>query len=162
MSSSASSYISDSGVGESNLPSSGSGGPVTGGHSARPPNNRVHMYLQNQQRVTSQQTERETQAQLVATMLMNNSVPSDELNPYHNNGRRSYANYPGAYSSDDSSSCFTATSHSSNSEFFVPRRPHPLYGDSNDETRQQSHHPRLVRERERERVIRDKTMVGGE
>lgn len=133
----------DSGVGGSNLPSSGSSGPQ-----GRTPN-RVHAYVQNQQRVVSQQSERETQAQLAATMLMNNSVPREELNPYHHHhhhNRRQqqshYSNYPGAYSSDDSSSCFTATSHSSASEFFIPRRPHPLYDESNDDSSRHSHHPR--------------------
>jgi hypothetical protein len=122
LSSSASSYISDSGVGEGFLPSSGSG-PL-----GRPHPSRVQTYLQNQQRYTSQLSERDAQAQLAATMLINNNVPREDLNPIRNRY------YPGAYSSDDSSSCFTATSQSSNSEFFVPRRMSNMYGGGGGET----------------------------
>ena len=119
--SSASSYISDSGLGESYIPSSG------GGSGPQP---RVTAYVQNQHRVTSQLSDREHMAHLAATMLINNSTHQEDLNP---NGRRGhYRNFPGAYSSDDSSSCFTTTSLSSNSEFFVPRRPTHMYTDSDD------------------------------
>lgn len=129
MSSSASSYISDSGV-DGFINSSG-------GSTARIPN-RVQAYLQNQQRYTSQLSERDAQAHVAATMLINNSVPHEELNPLR---RRQFSNYPGTYSSDDSSSCFTATSQSSNSEFFVPRRAnHHMYNNSGDTTEESRHH----------------------
>ena len=115
-------------MGDSFFPSSGSGPQH---NSSRGAPQRVQAYLQNQHHFNSQLSERDVKAQVAATMLMNNSVHSEELNPTMH-GRRHFNNYPGAYSSDDSSSCFTATSHSSNSEFFIPRRTHHVYGDSNE------------------------------
>ena len=132
--SSASSYISDSGVGESLLPSSGGGSGLL--HRAP---HRVQAYIQSQNQLSSQLSDREQNARLAATMLINNSTHHEDLNP---NGRRiQYHNYQGAYSSDDSSSCFTTTTHSSNSEFFVPRRSNGNFYTDSDDTR---HHPRYV------------------
>ena len=128
--SSASSYISDSGLGECYLPSGGQGGSGSG----LPRSPYVQAYVQKQHMINSKLSDREQKAHQAATMLINNSTHHEDLNP---NGRRGpYCNYPGAYSSDDSSSCFTTTSHSSNSEFFVPRKTTPsVYSDS-DSARQ--------------------------
>ena len=92
---------------------------------------RVESYLQRQDYCVNQLSDHDVKAQVAATMLMNNSVHSEELNLTMQR-RRHLNNYPGAYSSDDSSSCFTATSHSSNSKVFIPRRIHHVYGDSNE------------------------------
>ena len=112
-SSSASSYLYDSGVGESWVPGSSHGMLNSSSEDAN--SHRVKNFVRMQQNYKSQLSERDAQCQAAAMALMHSSVPNDDIAPHH----RSY--YP--YSSgDDNSSCFTATSQSSNSEFFIPRR----------------------------------------
>lgn len=79
---------------------------------------RVEKFVHTQRKYNSQLSERDAQCHAAAMAIMHSSVPSDDIVPQ----RHPYY-HPGTYSSgDDNSSCFTANSQSSNSEFFIPRR----------------------------------------
>ena len=131
------STTSDSGVGDT----LGNSGLVT------PKQDRLAAYVYHQNSLSDRTSEREREARAAAMSLIHASPQPESLNPRgppmrphpssERHSRRPYSNYPEAYSSDDSSSCFTMTSHSSASDLFIPRRvPHrPAYSD-NDE----SHH----------------------
>ena len=106
-------------------------------------NDRIQAYVQRQTMISNSLPEREMQAHAAAIALISNSPHPDALNPrvpMHDRRERHTRhhfvhNFPGAYSSDDSSSCFTMTSQSSTSDLFIPRRmPHPrsMYSDSDD------------------------------
>lgn len=117
------------------MPSNGGASLLT---SDDPGRGRVHDYLQKQNQYSSTLSERDAQVQAVATLFINHSTHPDEVNPMrrgHPQVVQNFAGRRGAYSGDDSSSCFTAASHSS-SEFFIPRRAHPLYTDSGSSLQQ--------------------------
>jgi len=131
------STTSDSGVGDT---------WVTSGLVTPSTNDRLRAYLQKQNFLASSMPERDAQAHAAAIALISNSPHPDALNPQvpvraPEGGERQrrphqfVRNYPGAYSSDDSSSCFTMTSKSSTSDLFIPRRiphPHSVYSDSDE------------------------------
>lgn len=131
------STTSDSGVGDTIATS----GLVT------PQQERLAAFVHRQKTLTNTIPERERDARAAAISLISNSPQPESLNPrippsarhHHPSDRHRrpqyIGNYPEAYSSDDSSSCFTITSHSSASEhLFIPRRQsqRPAYSD-NDE-----------------------------
>lgn len=134
-SSSVLSTTSDSGVGDT----------LATSDLATPPSN-VHAYLKRQNLLARSMPERDRRAQAAAIALISNSPQPDELDwatqsmpPQVNRDRHrsrqghQFVNYPHAYSSDDSSSCFTMTSKSSTSDLFIPRRlPHHFHSDSDD------------------------------
>ena len=121
-SSSASSYMSDSGVSESWQPNSLLPSDDMG--------SRVHDYVTRQKKLTSNRSNRDAQAQAAAIMFINSSTHRDDeqfqppIRHHHNSHMHRQA-----YSGDDSSSCFTATSQSS-SDYFVPRRQPQHFNDS--------------------------------
>ena len=145
-SSSVYSTYSDSGVG---------GDWVTSGL-VTPIHDHTQAYVKGQTMLNQLLPTRQKEAQAAAIALISNSPQPDMLNPHvprgmqhHHHGERQkrsqfVRNYPGAYSSDDSSSCYTMTSQSSASEaLFVPARKHTqsVYTES-DEPHHYSHHPR--------------------
>ena len=114
-------------------------------------NDRLQAYLQRQSLITRSMPERDMQAQAAAIALISNSPQPEALNPRippsaltdnRDRHRRPHAfstNFPRAYSSEDSSSCFTMTSQSSTSDLFIPRsrrlpytHPPSLYSDSDE------------------------------
>ncbi len=117
-----------------------------------PKQDRLTQYVYQMDSLRDRTSERERDARAAAMTLMHASPHPESLNPLvpsirshppadrHAKGRP-YGNFPEAYSSDDSSSCFTMTSHSSASDLFIPRRSshRPTYSD-NDE----SNHLRYV------------------
>lgn len=127
----------DSGVGES-------WGSVGVG-SNRPPasNERLQAYIRKQSQLSQTMPEREVQAQAAAIALISNSPHPETLNPHV-----SLANQPpergrgnmyrpkqyNSQSTDDSSSCVTMTSMSSQSELFIPRRVPNTYSDQDDQS----------------------------
>ena len=144
-SSSVYSAYSDSGVGGDWATATGTSGLVT------PIHDHTHAYVKGQTMLNQILTTRQKEAQAAAIALMSNTPMPDMLNPQvprtmHQRQKRSQfvRNYPGAYSSDDSSSCYTMTSQSSTSEaLFVPARKHTqsVYTES-DEPHHYSHHQR--------------------
>lgn len=130
------STTSDSGVGDT---------WATSGLVTPSGNDRLQAYLQRQQILATSMPERDVRAQAAAIALISNSPHPDALNPQvpipvpHGGERQQrqqfVRNFPNAYSSDDSSSCFTMTSQSSTSDLFIPRRiphPHSVYSDSDE------------------------------
>ena len=129
------STTSDSGVGDT---------WATSGLVTPSGNDRLQAYLQRQQILATSMPEREVRAQAAAIALISNSPHPDALNPQvppipvpqERQQRHQFVrNFPNAYSSDDSSSCFTMTSQSSTSDLFIPRRiphPHSVYSDSDE------------------------------
>ena len=128
------STTSDSGVGDT---------WATSGLVTPSANDRLQAYLQRQQFLATSMPEREVRAQAAAIALISNSPHPDALNPQvpipvpqERHQRQQFVrNFPNAYSSDDSSSCFTMTSQSSTSDLFIPRRiphPHSVYSDSDE------------------------------
>lgn len=131
------STTSDSGVGDT---------WATSGLVTPSANDRLQAYLQRQKILATSMPEREVQAQAAAIALISNSPHPDALNPQvppitvsegsERQRRPQFVrNFPNAYSSDDSSSCFTMTSQSSTSDLFIPRRiphPHSVYSDSDE------------------------------
>ena len=122
----------DSGVGESwaNRPA------------ASDSSDRLQAYLKKQSQLSKTMPEREVQAQAAAIALINNSPHPETLNPHvsmahqPSSAERSRGVYrPRTYNSqstDDSSSCVTMTSMSSQSELFIPRRISNTYSDQDD------------------------------
>ena len=112
------------------------------------PSSSVQAYLHRQNMLTRSMPERDRQAQAAAIALISNSPQPDQLDwvtqsmpqPVNRERHRSrqahqFVNYPRAYSSDDSSSCFTMTSQSSTSDLFIPRSrrlPPQFHSDSGD------------------------------
>ncbi len=138
------STYSDSGVGGDWATATGTSGLVT------PIHDHTHAYVKGQSMLNQTLPARQKEAQAAAIALISNTPMAEMLNPHVSRGvhqrqkRSQYVrNYPGAYSSDDSSSCYTMTSQSSTSEaLFVPRKPtQSLYPDS-DEPHHYSHHQR--------------------
>ena len=130
---------SDSGWGV-DLTSAGTSGLVT------PIHDHTCAYIKGQILPT-----RRKEAQAAAIALISNTPMPNILNPHvsramHPRQKRSQfvRNYPGAYSSDDSSSCYIMTSQSSASEaLFIPARKHTqsVFTES-DEPHHFSHHQR--------------------
>ncbi len=147
------STTSDSGVGDSWA----TGGseclqPATSG--ATTPFNNVHAYLRDVNQAKHAMGERDRMIQATAMTLLNNTPKPEALKPRvpglhdsrdrHPRSHDYVHNYSGAYTSDDSSSCFTMTSKSSTSDLFIPRRmpqPPSFYSDSDES---HYYHPRLV------------------
>ncbi len=113
-----------------------------------PQQDRLTQYVCQMDSIRGRTSEREREARAAAMTLMHGSPQPESLNPrapstrsHHppadRNSRRPYGNFPEAYSSDDSSSCFTMTSHSSASDLFIPKRSshRSAYSDNDD-----SHH----------------------
>ena len=128
-SSSASSYISDSGVGESWGQPRAASSQMLANDIIYGANGRVEEYIQRQHEIQNQSSPRETKARVAATMIMNSGIYADEVNPIRQGRPQMLHIHRHAYSGDDSSSAFTGASHSS-SEFFIPRRTPHLYTDS--------------------------------
>ena len=148
-SSSVYSTYSDSGVGGDWATATGTSGLVT------PIHDHTHAYVKGQSMLNQLLPTRQKEAQAAAIALISNTPMPDMLNPHvsramhHHHGERQkrnqfVRNYPGAYSSDDSSSCYTMTSQSSASEaLFIPARKHTqsVFTES-DEPHRFSHHQR--------------------
>lgn len=132
------SYTSDSGVGDS--------AQWTAASSLVAANNRsVQRFVDGQKQLFNQMPKREMDAHAAAIALMNSSPHPEALShrvPHSLSGSGRHRrdtnphpfarNYTGAYSSDDSSSCFTLTSES---DLFIPRRRYPHnnpYSESDD------------------------------
>lgn len=138
------SATSDSGVGDSwATGASDSWQPPTSG--ATTPFNNVHAYLRDVNMAKHAMGERDRMVQAAAITLITNTPKPEALKPRipglrdssqrHLHGHDYMHNYSGAYTSDDSSSCYTMTSKSSTSDLFIPRRPHhpsSFYSDSED------------------------------
>ena len=143
-SSSVYSAYSDSGVGGDWATATGTSGLVT------PIHDHTHAYVKGQSMLNQILPTRQKEAQAAAIALMSNTPMPDMLNPHvsrsmHQRQKRSQfvRNYPGAYSSDDSSSCYTMTSQSSTSEaLFIPRKHTQSVYTESDEPHHFSHHPR--------------------
>ena len=138
---------SDSGLGSSEDWSTGI--------SVTPIHDHTHAYVKGQGMLNQLLPMRQKEARAAAIALISNTPMPDMLNPHvskamhHHHGERQkrnqfVRNYPGAYSSDDSSSCYTMTSQSSASEaLFIPARKHTqsVFTES-DEPHHFSHHQR--------------------
>ena len=113
---------------------SGVGGDWATSGLVTPIHDHTQAYVNGQSMLNRILPTRQKEAQAAAIALISNSPQPDMLNPqvprsmHHHHGERQrrnhlVRNFPGAYSSDDSSSCFTMTSQSSTSEaLFVPRK----------------------------------------
>ena len=137
MASSILSYTSDSGVGDS-VP----WGTTASSCSVVGASQHVQRYIEGQNKLLNQTTQREIDAKAAAITLINNSPHPEDLShrvshtslssrhrlpPQHPLSR---SNYTGAYSSDDNSSFLTITSES---DLFIPRRyPPPNYSESDE------------------------------
>ena len=144
-SSSVYSTYSDSGVGGDWVTANNTSGLVTPDH--------TRAYVKGQTMLNQILPTRQKEAQAAAISLISNLPQPDMLNPHvsraihhHQRQKRNQfvRNYPGAYSSDDSSSCYTMTSQSSTSEaLFVPARKQTqsVFTES-DEPHHFSHHQR--------------------
>ena len=129
----------DSGVGESwGSVEVGSNRPA-----ASDSNDRLQAYLKKQSQLNQTMPEREVQAQAAAIALISNSPHQETLNPHVPMAHQLLADRnrgmyrPRAYNSqstDDSSSCVTMTSMSSQSELFIPRRMPNPYSDQDDQS----------------------------
>ena len=121
------------------------------GATATPYEDRVHSFVRTQEQLSRTRAPRSAMAQVAATVLIHNSPQQESLNPNvppphgladkrdsmrHHPPVGHHHRYPNtrAYSSEDSSSCFTMTSQSSTSDLFIPRRTphHSMYSDSDD------------------------------
>lgn len=134
---------------------SGVGGDWATSGLVTPIHDHTQAYVKGQTMLNQLLPTRQKEAQAAAIALISNSPQPDMLNPqvqrpmHHHHGERTrrnhhlVRNFPGAYSSDDSSSCYTITSQSSASEaLFVPRKTtQPVYTES-DEPHHLSHHQR--------------------
>ena len=134
---------------------SGVGGDWATSGLVTPIHDHTQAYVKGQTMLNQILPTRQKEAQAAAIALISNSPQPDMLNPqvqrpmHHHHGERQrrnhhfVRNFPGAYSSDDSSSCYTITSQSSTSEaLFIPRKTtQPVYTES-DEPHHLSHHPR--------------------
>ncbi len=139
------STTSDSGVGDSWVTGTSDGWQPAGSGGITPFNN-VHAYLRDVDQAKHAMGERDRMVQAAAITLISNTPKPEALKPRvlglrEPRGRqhRSHEyvhNFPGAYTSDDSSSCYTMTSKSSTSDLFIPRRMHhhpsSFYSDSDD------------------------------
>ena len=136
------SYTSDSGVGDSVQWG-------TTGSSLVAQNRYVQRFVEGQNLLLSKTPQRDMAAKAVAITLINSSPHAEDLLhrvPPHSLSSRhrlpphqlTHANYPGAYSSDDSGSFITLTSES---DLFIPRRFHATNYSESDETH---HFPRSV------------------
>lgn len=129
----------DSGVGES-------WGSIGVG-SNRPPlsdsSDWLQAYIKKQSQLSQTMPERDAQAQAAAIALISNSPHPETLNPHvpmahqpnveRNRGMYRLRAY-NSQSTDDSSSCVTMTSMSSQSELFIPRRVSNAYSDQDDQS----------------------------
>lgn len=134
---------------------SGVGGDWANSGLVTPIHDHTQAYVKGQTMLNQLLPTRQKEAQAAAIALISNSPQPDMLNPHvqrplhpHHGERQRRGhplrNFPGAYSSDDSSSCFTMTSQSSTSEaLFVPARktPQSMYTES-DEPHHYPHHSR--------------------
>ena len=135
---------------------SGVGGDWATSGLVTPIHDHTQAYVKGQTMLNQMLPTRQKEAQAAAIALISNSPQPDMLNPHvsrsmhhHHHGERQrrnqhlVRNYPGAYSSDDSSSCFTMTSQSSASEaLFVPRKTTQSVYTESDEPHHYSHHQR--------------------
>ena len=104
---------------------------------------RLQAYIKKQSQLSQTMPEREVQAQAAAIALISNSPHPESLNPHvaHQppDSRNRGLYRPRVYNSqstDDSSSCVTMTSMSSQSELFIPRtrRVPDSYSDQDDQS----------------------------
>lgn len=140
---------------------SGVGGDWANSGLVTPIHDHTQAYVAGQTMLYQQLPARQKEAQAAAIALISNSPQPDMLNPHvrrpmhhhhhHHQGgsndrqRRNQfvRNYPGAYSSDDSSSCFTMTSQSSTSEaLFIPRKHQQSVYTESDEPQHFTPHQR--------------------
>lgn len=131
---------------------SGVGGDWANSGLVTPIHDHTQAYVKGQSMLNQLLPTRQKEAQAAAIALISNSPQPDMLNPrpmhHHHSGERQrrnhfVRNFPGAYSSDDSSSCYTMTSQSSTSEaLFVPRKPAQSVYSESDEPHHYTHHQR--------------------
>ena len=134
------SYTSDSGVGDSVQ--------WTTSSSVVAASRNVQRFVEGQNQLLNQTSQRDIDAKAAAITLINSSPHAEDLShrvPHSLSGRHwtpqqhpLARNYTGAYSSDDNASFLTVTSES---DLFIPRRyPPPNYSESDEP----HHFPRSV------------------